>query len=132
MSASDVRRGPGWWMDLEGDWNPPETWPDDSPPLPGWRRNGEGRWEPPASADGSLREGTDDDAAEVVGLAAPDPEPARPRVNLTYADRSAAPSTPAVSSYRGPSIWSAIQAAVIAAVVAAMIAVGSIVLISLL
>lgn len=44
MSTSELRRGPGWWMDLEGQWNPPEEWPEDNPPLPGWTRGADGRW----------------------------------------------------------------------------------------
>jgi hypothetical protein len=31
-------------MDLEGQWNPPEEWPESSPPLPGWTRSAEGLW----------------------------------------------------------------------------------------
>lgn len=31
-------------MDRDGVWNPPELWPEDSPPLPGWTRTDDGRW----------------------------------------------------------------------------------------
>jgi hypothetical protein len=48
MSTSELRRGPGWWMDLEGQWNPPEEWPEATPPLPGWTRGHDGLWSQPA------------------------------------------------------------------------------------
>jgi hypothetical protein len=35
-------------MDVEGVWNPPELWPEASPPLPGWTRDEKGRWNEPA------------------------------------------------------------------------------------
>lgn len=44
MSTSELRRGPGWWMDLEGQWKPPEEWPEATPPLPGWKRGTDGLW----------------------------------------------------------------------------------------
>ena len=47
MSASEVRQGPGWWMDSDGSWNPPETWPESTPPLPGWVRSTNGLWSKP-------------------------------------------------------------------------------------
>ena len=59
MSTSELRRGPGWWMDLEGQWNPPEEWPESSPPLPGWIRGADGLWTEPAEVDY-------DEAAEVA------------------------------------------------------------------
>ncbi len=49
MAASESREGPGWWMDSEGGWNPPETWPEATPPLPGWVRNANGEWLAPDS-----------------------------------------------------------------------------------
>lgn len=48
MSASETRKGPGWWMALDGGWNPPELWPESTPPLPGWVRGADGRWSAPA------------------------------------------------------------------------------------
>lgn len=48
MSTSELRRGPGWWMDLEGQWNPPEEWPEATPPLPGWTRSNDGLWSQPS------------------------------------------------------------------------------------
>ena len=47
--TSEIRQGPGWWMDLEGMWNPPETWPESSPPLPGWVRGPDGKWSAPTA-----------------------------------------------------------------------------------
>jgi len=35
-------------MDLEGTWNPPEEWPETSPPLPGWVRGDGGSWHEPS------------------------------------------------------------------------------------
>lgn len=35
-------------MDLEGQWNPPEVWPEATPPLPGWKRDDDGLWTEPA------------------------------------------------------------------------------------
>jgi hypothetical protein len=58
MSTSELRRGPGWWMDLEGQWNPPEEWPESSPPLPGWIRGADGLWTEPAEVDDNKAEST--------------------------------------------------------------------------
>ena len=41
------RGGPGWWMDLDGQWRSPETWPEDTPPLEGWIRQSDGSWRAP-------------------------------------------------------------------------------------
>ncbi len=38
-------------MDLEGQWNPPEEWPEASPPLPGWKRDDDGLWMEPSVVD---------------------------------------------------------------------------------
>jgi hypothetical protein len=46
MSTSELRRGPGWWMDLDGSWKPPQDWPEATPPLPGWTRDSQGTWGP--------------------------------------------------------------------------------------
>jgi hypothetical protein len=48
MTTSELRRGPGWWMDLDGSWKPPQDWPEASPPLPGWTRDSQGTWGPTA------------------------------------------------------------------------------------
>ncbi|NNC79434.1 MAG: hypothetical protein HKN94_04700 [Acidimicrobiales bacterium] len=65
MSIDELRRGPGWWMDREGVWNPPELWPESAPPLPGWTRNVDGRWmepmplrPPPIPTDAAVTNGT--------------------------------------------------------------------------
>ena len=47
MAASETRDGPGWWMDSTGGWNPPENWPESTPPLPGWIRGTNGLWSAP-------------------------------------------------------------------------------------
>jgi len=44
VSTDELRRGPGWWMDDEGVWNPPSLWPENTPPLPGWERAADGLW----------------------------------------------------------------------------------------
>lgn len=31
-------------MDLDGEWKPPQEWPESTPPLPGWTRNADGLW----------------------------------------------------------------------------------------
>lgn len=131
MSASDVRRGPGWWMDLEGGWNPPETWPEPTPPLPGWIRTVHGHWAPP---DGSNVPAEDDVPPTEAGSAPAETsagtEPAdRIRLGLTYADQSTARP---VAYPTGPSVRSAVMASLAAALTVIMIATGAIVLISLL
>ncbi len=47
MAASETREGPGWWMASDGGWNPPEMWPESTPPLPGWVRQPDGSWKAP-------------------------------------------------------------------------------------
>lgn len=59
MSTSELRRGPGWWMDLEGQWKPPEEWPEATPPLPGWTRGNDGKWFQPPFAENLLDETAD-------------------------------------------------------------------------
>lgn len=73
MSTSELRRGPGWWMDLDGQWKPPEEWPESSPPLPGWVRDAEGRWSEPALSAPKIAE-----PAEEVALTRPIPEVSMP------------------------------------------------------
>jgi hypothetical protein len=41
-------------MDLEGQWNPPEEWPESNPPLPGWTRGADGLWTQPGEVDGDV------------------------------------------------------------------------------
>jgi hypothetical protein len=50
-------------MDLEGQWNPPEEWPESSPPLPGWTRCVDGLWTEPV--EGAV----EDDGDEVTDVA---------------------------------------------------------------
>lgn len=69
MSTSELRRGPGWWMDLDGQWNPPEEWPEANPPLPGWVRGSDGRWFDP---EADVRPNLDTNS---VGLSEPDAPP---------------------------------------------------------
>lgn len=73
MSTSELRRGPGWWMDLDGQWKPPEEWPESSPPLPGWIRDADGRWCEPAPSDSEMV-----DTDESVPLGRPIPEVSMP------------------------------------------------------
>lgn len=47
MATSETRDGPGWWMGSDGGWNPPEMWPESTPPLPGWIRQPDGSWKAP-------------------------------------------------------------------------------------
>ena len=47
MATSETRDGPGWWMASDGGWNPPEMWPESTPPLPGWVRQADGSWKAP-------------------------------------------------------------------------------------
>lgn len=67
MAVSGTRRGPGWWMDRDGGWNPPELWPETTPPLPGWVRNENGRWEAPMEVV------EDPDGKRVIDLTASKP-----------------------------------------------------------
>lgn len=146
MSASDTRRGPGWWMDLDGDWNPPEEWPESTPPLPGWTQTGDGRWEPPTDELGAVRPPTDQEIAAQPRLsesnetAVPVPPPITPptrkpaapetgsRPALSYAEYAPLHS----SAERGPSTSWALQAAAIAAAAALIIGLGMTVLLLLL
>ncbi len=45
--SANTRSGPGWWMDEAGAWQPPEQWPEDTPPIEGWTGVA-GAWTPPA------------------------------------------------------------------------------------
>lgn len=67
MSTSELRRGPGWWMDLDGSWNPPESWPESSPPLPGWIRSADGTWHEPTGTATTLVETKVDDVQQLAG-----------------------------------------------------------------
>lgn len=81
MSTSELRRGPGWWMDLDGQWNPPEEWPEATPPLPGWVRDADGFWTEPPELD------------ECADPEAPPPEPTgRPIPEVTLPPEVSIPS----------------------------------------
>jgi len=86
LSTSEIRSGPWWWMDLEGQWNPPESWPESSPPLPGWRRASDGSWAPPIPAPESVSEDFTSAEPNVdhVGPPAvrPEPDVARPALTM--------------------------------------------------
>lgn len=82
-------------MDLDGQWNPPEQWPESTPPLPGWVRASDGSWGPP-----SLGEATDSETLAASGSTPPIPEaPANPE---------ATPGEKAFASYE-PSPISPVQ-----------------------
>lgn len=66
-------------MDRDGGWNPPELWPETTPPLPGWVRNEKGRWEAPVEIV------DDSDTVPMIDLTVPANEP-----NVVYTPRHAA------------------------------------------
>lgn len=82
MAVSHTREGPGWWMDRDGGWNPPELWPESTPPLPGWVLQPNGRWEAPIEVDPHTTE-----VAPVIDLTETD----EPSSSLTPAPLHAAP-----------------------------------------
>ncbi|MGI9606999.1 MAG: hypothetical protein ACR2P0_12745 [Acidimicrobiales bacterium] len=134
MTASDVRRGPGWWMDLDGGWNPPEEWPENSPPLPGWERGPDGSWRPPSDDEGAIR---DPSPAEVAANDQIDAEAVRtPIAQQPPAVRSqftltTAPPVEYVVVEQTSGVRRAFGAAFAAAITASMIA-GGVVLLLLL
>ncbi|MFT7476560.1 MAG: hypothetical protein ACI81L_003515 [Verrucomicrobiales bacterium] len=160
MTTSELRRGPGWWMDLDGSWKPPQDWPEASPPLPGWTRDTQGTWGPTAI-------GVELEAQVAAGVTtiADDPivDPVRPipdLSNITYsmeapnsrtlvepiidARLAATPLRPASltfseAEFEAPpklhkqrTIQRALMAAVVAAVTSSMLAAGLIVLLLVL
>lgn len=136
MSTNGVRRGPGWWMDLEGSWNPPEDWPETSPPLPGWVRGESGSWSGPAGSPviqpapepGATARGE-------VGSTVTKPTLSRAvlrpvaKANLHYAanDQHEDPNP----RERSNTARRAVNAAVLAAITASMIAGGAVLLLLL-
>lgn len=80
--ANALRRGPGWWMDPDGNWNPPEAWPESTPPLPDWVRDENGRWHAP------------DVPAPAALEAVPDLEEPEPAPTVDPAPTSASPVQP--------------------------------------
>lgn len=146
--AHALRRGPGWWMDPEGNWNPPELWPESTPPLPGWVRDAEGYWhasdDPPPAAlsvvpalDVEASAPADDASTTKAepSPAATAPAPASVRPPRTAASLSYAAYTklePAeVPSPLGVPLKRALFAALGAAITAVMIGAGLTVLIGL-
>jgi len=110
-------------MDLDGQWKPPQLWPESTPPLPGWLRSADGRWfspseptpprTPPIGAINTAR--TSEPESDVSVDAG---------IGLSYASQSA---TPVVDHYaheqerRRRAIVAALAAALIAATVGAAI-----------
>ncbi len=140
-----MRRGPGWWMDLDGKWRPPEEWPENTPPLPGWVIGEDGTWSAPDLPEPTVPS-TDPPAPEIV-VVTPEATPipvARPRTPTTptppddeadtYALTFAAPSAtlpdPEVRA-RQRTGRMALWAAVLSAITAAMIAAGLVFLLTL-
>lgn len=148
MSTSELRRGPGWWMDLNGQWNPPESWPESSPPLPGWTRDASGKWSEPASTDALADHGgpelvtpatrpvpesapTIPPLPNIAQAVAPEFEwaelPTEPMLGFADAQAEPRPDDAADRSRKR-----ATNAAILAAVTAVMIAAGVVVLLALL
>ena len=145
MSTSEMRRGPGWWLDPEGEWKPPEQWPESTPPLPGWTRNADGLWsneamnelDTPAEEDLAIDSPSISDDAPVTETPRIDDAPvaetppkseASAGLGLTYSTDAV---TGIVESSTGPLPERAIRAAVAAAVIAAMLGTGIVLLILL-
>ena len=134
MPASDVRRGSGWWMDLDGAWNPPELWPESTPPLPGWSRAADGSWVAPVEEPSDDEEIVDEPNAALTTnaaetLASPEPAASSQIRLVGYAD--SVPPAPPHERYE-PSVEAALAAAAAAAITAVAIAIGLILLIMVL
>jgi len=124
-------------MDLEGTWNPPEEWPETSPPLPGWVRGDGGSWHEPSDP---IESSTESEPASVQRYSTgstvtrPTLTPATPRPSLTHNIgplRYHQPSELAPSPKRTGGRRAA-NAAVLAAITACMIAGGVVLLLLLL
>ncbi len=140
MSTSEMRRGPGWWMDLDGQWKPPQEWPESTPPLPGWTRNADGLWsneslqsiesakpqapQPDDSAPGATVANGEAIDLPAHGTAAND------RVGLTYSTDFVA-STHNINEVEHAFPHRALTAAIAAAVIAVMLGAGIVLLILL-
>lgn len=74
-------------MDSDGVWQPPERWPEDTPPIDGWVRRDDGTWEPGGSLSAPLSSSTQQIKARSVDTV-PDKEPIR-RSRQAEADRRA-------------------------------------------
>ena len=70
-------------MALDGGWNPPEMWPESTPPLPGWVRRADGRWSAP-DAPATIADVRNLDLTG--GQPAPQQQPTQPVIDLRHAD----------------------------------------------
>lgn len=148
MSTSELRRGPGWWMDLDGSWKPPEHWPESSPPLPGWVRDAEGLWAPPGgefgmngSTDATVATSTTKPEPSLYAVQATTPQDAPPTPGAGT-DHSAEGSPPLSFSQATADVRpdeyvdrerrAAFSAAGLAGVTALMLAAGLVVLLALI
>ena len=139
MSTSELRRGPGWWMDLDGSWQPPESWPESSPPLPGWLRAPDGSWYSPEQADDGaaldnaveepvvspqrpIPETDSESATPKLEAVTPSPAPREPVAATLQFSGMEAVLHPTMDDRTG--INRAIRAGIIAAVLATMIGIG--------
>ncbi len=141
--ANALRRGPGWWMDPEGNWNPPEIWPESTPPLPDWVRDAEGRWHAPDDAPPAALTvvpeppvEAEPEVADAAAAVAPEPTvPASPqRTHRTASSLSYAAYSklePIEEPPSGVTLKRALFAALGAAITAAMFGAGVTVLLGL-
>lgn len=127
-------------MDLDGSWQPPESWPESSPPLPGWLRAPDGSWHGPDQTGDDLELDALDEP--VVSLQRPipetDAESATPELDLPVVIPPTAPRKPVAPTLQfsgmeavlHPTIDDrtgrnrAIRAGIIAAVLATMFGIG--------
>ena len=128
-------------MGLDGEWKPPQDWPESTPPLPGWVRGPDGRWtDAPVVDDITVVDSEDDitvvdDDIEVIddGRAAqddvPPTKPKSPGLGLTYSTEPVA--VPMANDADGRMPRRALIAAVSAAVIAVMLGTGIVLLILL-
>ena len=134
-------------MDLDGQWKPPQEWPESTPPLPGWIRNADGMWSNEAlqnlpNTETEIREPTVEMNLEVVDLTEPTTAPAVATPSPA-ATPSVTPDAPRLS-YSHDAIASdhivqdhpalprrALTAAVTAAIIAVMLGAGIVLLILL-
>jgi len=138
-------------MDLDGQWNPPESWPESSPPLSGWTRDSAGVWRAPTTAqlDDTLEgaavptarpvpEGStaSEDARAIPPLptiSEPEASPLLPSAKAESSLRfAAAQAAPRPDEAAEQMMRRAMNAAIIAAVTATMLAAGIVVLLAVL
>ena len=134
-------------MDLDGQWNPPESWPESSPPLPGWVRDSSGMWSAPTTGDledtvvpttRPVPEGSPVDQAPSIpnlpNIHEPEQAPSKPakktvEPSLRFAETQASPQPDEEAARM---MRRATNAAIIAAVTASMLAAGIVVILALL